>query len=267
MLIALSLAAEVLVGVYEQQENRVRAAFRHDPDGWHALPFEAPDPRDHERLPASVPETVDWTIARDGKAIGSASSRRQAHYEAYAQIGQMEVTRKAVRPVKTARLVAVSQPNVADPDGWKPSPLDAKSRERALAAFRKKIPKREICDKKTYRLLPRDYRDAEVKSLKSYRSASGARVVRLQLEVKEQNCEYGDEDVPYLDSHTFGITAAGEVVPIAQNLTVVDAGDYDNDGRSELVFFQTDEAEHNEEAYLLVTADFRTAAKFRWSHH
>ena len=67
------------------------------------------------------------------------------------------------------------------------------------------------------------------------------------------------------DSETFALTPAGEVVWLGARMTLVDAGDYDADGHSELVFFITDE--HNHEGYVLVPADFHRPVKFEWSHH
>ena len=47
-------------------------------------------------------------------------------------------------------------------------------------------------------------------------------------------------------------------------MRLVDAGDYDNDGKSELVFSVSD---YNLGAYALLHDNFRKHASFRFSYH
>ena len=129
-----------------------------------------------------------------------------------------------------------------------------------------RLPKVETCEN-AGRVLPhRAYADDEVRTVQSYRSKDGARIVSLVIAPKRNSfCEYGDEEVADPLVHTFGIEASGKTVFLGTAMTLVDAGDYDGDGHSELIFWRSDGDNH--EGYVLVANGFRTRAEFDWSHH
>jgi hypothetical protein len=51
---------------------------------------------------------------------------------------------------------------------------------------------------------------------------------------------------------------------LGADLTLVDAGDYDADGVSELLFWQT---KYNEDGYVLFDSSFDARCEYRWSYH
>jgi hypothetical protein len=65
-------------------------------------------------------------------------------------------------------------------------------------------------------------------------------------------------------SQWFAATPRGEPIFPGQGMWLVDAGDYDNDGRSELVF-AIDRA--NEGGYELFYDDFKKHAVFQFYYH
>jgi hypothetical protein len=51
---------------------------------------------------------------------------------------------------------------------------------------------------------------------------------------------------------------------LGREMTLVDAGDYDNDGISELLFWHSG---YNEDGYVLMFNSFTEKAEFMWGYH
>lgn len=62
--------------------------------------------------------------------------------------------------------------------------------------------------------------------------------------------------------HLFAVTTCARF--IARGLTLIDAGDYDGDGASELVFWYSG---YNSDGYVLLRADLRRRVEYLWSYH
>ena len=138
--------------------------------------------------------------------------------------------------------------------------------ERAVPALRARLPKIETCDKAGAVLPRRAYANNEVRTVQSYRSRNGARIVSLVMAPKRNSlCEYGDEEVADPLVHTVGLETSGKTVFLGTAMTLLDAGDYDGDGHSELIFWRS--AGDNDESYVLVADGFRTRVEFAWSCH
>jgi hypothetical protein len=286
-------ADDVLVGVLEHEflrgsrgrsdeVARLRVPFKHTVSGWDAMPHEAPDQEALQSLPAAYPAEANWTIAFDGRSIGTVRTRRKEQYEYYGEVGLVEVIGKDVPKVGVASahspfaledgesayrsLVAVSNGHFNDPDLWKREQPSVETLSLALAALRKQLPTVVPCSRSGGVLPPRKYADDEVKTVESHRSNDGAHVVSLLIVPRRAvTCESGDSPDADTLSHTFGIAASGKVTFLGTALALVDAGDYDGDGRSELIFFRSESDNH--EGYLLVANQFQKRIEFNWNYH
>jgi hypothetical protein len=157
--------------------------------------------------------------------------------------------------------MANSQPYFKDPDSWKPSRLSTEVTSALRSQFRKKFPKVSNCttqDDSTAK--PWLYRDTEIKIAKAYSSIQGWSVVQMLL--AEYRCEGPPEDA--FVNQWFVVTPGGEIRFLGAGMWLVDAGDYDNDGKSEVVFSID---RYNQGGYELFYDDFKKRAVFQFSYH
>lgn len=106
------------------------------------------------------------------------------------------------------------------------------------------------------------YADSAIRARKSYRSAAGARLVQLALDdTPVRRCD-GPRDEAY-DSRWFFVSS-GETRFVGQSLEFIDAGDYDGDGHSEVVFHQPG---YNFDGYVLLFDRLSKQVIFGWSYH
>jgi hypothetical protein len=128
-------------------------------------------------------------------------------------------------------------------------------------AFRKKFPKVSNCTTQNDTAAkPWPYRDADIKLSKAYSSNKGWSAVQLLL--TGYRCE-GPQDDPFIEQW-FAVTPRGETTLLGDGMWLVDAGDYDNDGKSEVVFAID---RYNEGGYELFYDDFKGHAVFQFSYH
>jgi hypothetical protein len=158
-------------------------------------------------------------------------------------------------------LVAVSEANFKDPEAWKPSQLAPDLVTLVRAQFRKRFPAVSNCTNRADAAeKPWPYRDENIRVLKTY--SSNRRWSVAQLRLGEYRCD-GPPSDPFLD-YWFAISPANEVTLLDSGMWLVDAGDYDNDGRSELVFSIS---RYNNGGYELFYDDFKKHVTFEFSYH
>ena len=276
-------ADEVVLGVLEHpapaQQQRlaaaygtrveafVRVAFRKTAAGWQAFESQADGPAALKSAGERFPKRLDWTIAFDGKALGQVASTAPGEWKYYSDIGieliapGQPVPRigkpdarfqpwEAETPVYRP-LVLLTRPNVADPDGWKPAALDGAGRARALAAFRAQVTR----ENPAFR-----FSDRNVGVAAAYRAHSGRMIVALRLDPK-QNHDDGPPDEQW-SIHWFVMD--DEPRFLDRDLALIDAGDYDGDGYSELIFAKSG---YNYDGYVLYDDDLRHPVEFGWSYN
>ncbi|HLK32621.1 MAG TPA: hypothetical protein VKT29_05990, partial [Terriglobales bacterium] len=276
----------VVLGVLEDQPGyyagdsyfrAVRVVFHKNGPDWWAFRGDCRDQDCLKKIPAEYPQEEAWTIAFDGKSLGSITSRAPTEYKWYASVGQEQIVSTGVVPTVGERstefagqlggpvyrpLVANSHPYIKDPDLWKPF-TPSQDRVTALRQqFRKQFPK--LCrhggaDSSEMKPLP--YRDADVKLVKAYGSRTGWIVARLHLQAVD--CEDAEAGFD-IDDPWFVVDPAGTVKYLDSGMWLVDAGDYDNDGKSELVFSIDRD---NRGGYLLFYDDFKKHVAFEYTFH
>ena len=280
---AISSAQNVVLGVLEDQSGwyagdpnfrTVRVIFKKIGQDWLPFPSDCPDQDCLKRIASSYPSAMTWTIAFDGKNLGQITSRAPKEFKWYASVGQEEITSVGSVPTIGERssefengndepafrpLVANSQPYFKDPDVWKPTQLSSDFVGLLREQFRKKFPSAENCANPDENVpKPWPYADDDIKVLKSYSSRNGWSISRLELE--PYRCD-GPSDESFVDNW-FTISPQHEVKFLDSGLWLIDAGDYDDDGKSELFF-----ARDGRNGYELFYDDFRRHVTFEFYFH
>ncbi len=282
---ALAQVQPALIGVLEDTPRHfagdtrypvVRAVFYKEGERWRAFPSDCRDPECLKTITAKYPREVDWTITFDGRQLGKVTSRTPQAFEFYANVGQQVITSKNVPPIvgPPSRefgdflgepvyrpLIAVSQPNYRDPDGWKPAKLSESTTLAVRRQFRKQFPKATNCLKsQPDKVVPWKYEDSNIMVQKAYASKRNWMVASVLL--SPYRCD-GPPDGPFA-VQWFVITPQQKVRWLDSNMWLVDAADYDGNGKSELVFAIDG---YNRGGYRLFYDDFRQRAEFEFSYH
>ncbi len=268
-------ALEDNLGHYAGDPNfrAVRVIFKWQKAEWVPFPNDCRNRTCLKTATSRYPKEISWTIAFDGKKVGNVTSRTPIDFAWYGSVGQQEISSEGPVPtvgVKSPELggllyrplIANSKPYFKDPDGWKPSALSPAAAEALQQAFRRKFPKLCRSSKADQsKLEPYPYRNEEVKIVKSYKSATGWVVARLHLEAIDCNDVEAGFDI---DDPWFVTDTKESITYLDSGIWLVDAGDYDNDGKSELVFSINRE---NEGGYEIYYDDFRKNATFKFNYH
>jgi hypothetical protein len=276
----------VVLGVLEDQPGYyagdpyfrdVRVVFQRNGPDWQAFRSNCPDQDCLKKIPAEYPSEEAWTIAFDGKSLGTITSRAPREYKWYASVGQEEIVGTGPVPTVGKRstefagqlggpvyrpLIATSRPYVNDPDLWKPFTPGSDTVAAIRQQFRKQFPK--LCrlgGPDGTEMKPFPYRNGDVNLVKAYGSRAGWVVARLHLQAVDcEDVEAGFD----IDDPWFVVGPEGSVKYLDSGMWLVDAGDYDNDGKSELVFSIDRD---NRGGYLLFYDDFKKHVAFEYSFH
>ena len=254
----------------------VRVVFQKKGSAWETFQSHCPDIRCLTAVSSKYPREIAWTIAFDGKKLGQVTGRMPDGFDVYSHIGLQRVI--SVLPVPTVGkrsieygseigpvyrpLVAVSQPFFRDPDSWKPAALSAEQIALLRQNFRRQFPKLCKSNPRDYKLARFSYRDEDVKAVKAYRSNKQWIIARLNLKAAI-DCDDVEAQVG-IDDPWFSIGPQGLGQYLGSGMWLVDAGDYDNDGKSELVFSIVRD---NRGGYVLFYDDFKKSATFEYFFH
>ena len=271
---------ENLPGAYagDSDFRAVRAVFYKSGDEWRAFPpltMSYPQPL---IPPSSYPKVMTWTIAFDGKDLGRITSQTPAEYKFYSSVGLETIMSHGPVPTIGKRssdyagftgdpvyrpLVALSQPNVSDSDHWKPAQLSPDLIATARQQFRNKFPNVTNCRNADENVpLPWNYRDEDIHVTKAYSSKDNWSLIDLNL--TGYACDGPQDDDSAFVGHWYVIDTTGKPMFLGTNMWLVDAGDYDSSGRSE-VLFSIDG--YNMGGYRLFYRNFTRSAEFEFSYH
>jgi len=271
---------EDVPGIYADQpsSSMVRVVFRKNGDSWEAYPNDCRDQSCLRTITDKYPREIAWTIAFDGKRLTQLTGQTPKEFKYYSGVGLQEILNKANMPrigQKSSAysgfletpvfrpLVAISQPYFSDEESWKPSQLTGNLAILLRRSFRTKFPKMCRSSKKDEtQLEPFLYSDEDIKVVKSYASKKGWTIARLHLEgaVDCNDTEAGFE----IDDPWFVVDSRRSVQYLDEGMWLVDAGDYDNDDKSELIFSID---RYNRGGYELFYDDFKKRAIFKFSYH
>ena len=272
-------AESLLIGILEEPQcqnestRAVRPLFAKKNTEWIAL--------DSKKTAAGFKlDRIEWIAAFDGRSIGqfvSIDPKREIPYEwtyprDYRQVLESPKTLPDVMNKSKAfsgwceapqyfPIVLVTSPNFQDPEQWKPASVPMVDRQKLLLAFREATKQARLCEASEHEK-PRPYiygvKDLQIAA--AFKNALGRQLVSVTLRKKYIECgsERGWADSP----QWFFL---GETIrSIGNNLSLIDAGDYDKDGRSEVVFWYSG---YNRDGYVLLYDNFTKRTDFVWTYH
>jgi len=248
------------------RQRVVRPAFEKTTSGWKQVE------------PSSVPPRLKWTIAFDGRNLGQVESQADpvggltafqtilTSAAAVPSVGSPseQFAGLMANPTKVRRpLVAVSKPYFQDPDGWKRTKLSAEIGVLVRKAFRREFPQVDRC--KDEEIVQRNWKfpDSSLALPVAYASNKHSYLVAADLDAGD--CGYVDSPDDPLSGPWFFVSPDGVVRRIGSFMSLLDAGDYDNDGKSELVFFLSQG--ENTDGFVLFDASFTKPVTFSWHYH
>lgn len=164
-------------------------------------------------------------------------------------------------PGKVRRpLVAISKPNFTDPDHWKSSVLAA-----VRANFRREFPKVKTCtDEQNPIIQDRKYKNSDLQVTRAYGSNRGSFLVETDLKLGDCDEYIDDRNDPFADQW-FYVSKDLTFRRLGGFLELLDAGDYDGDGKSEVIFFLTQPGDTD--GYVLFYDDFKKQVENTWTYH
>jgi hypothetical protein len=171
----------------------------------------------------------------------------------------------AVGPGKVRRpLVVVSSPNFTDPDAWKRAKASAQLTGLVRAAFRREFPHVDNCAPNEGPVI-HDYKfpDSDLDLTAEY--GSNKRSFLVQVQLKHSGCGYiNDPNDPFV-SQWFFVAPDSSVRRLGGFMELLDAGDYDADGKSEVIFFL--HQPEDTDGYVLFYDNFQKRVASTWEYH
>ena len=273
MLSGIARAAEpgVTLGILEESPAlyakspaffKIRLAFVRRADGWAAVCHKDFCP------PESAAGAATWSVGFSGKYLGNLPPPHAAQSEwvldakGVPTVGKPSAEFGSFLDSTVHRpLIVSSRQQFDDPEGWQKGKRPAKVIAALRSEFRKKFPEVGNCLKAgDEEAQPWKYSDANIQVPKFYRSRNAWALAALQL--SPYRCE-GPEDDAFAQQW-FAISPEGAIKFLDEGVWLVDAGDYDADGRSELIFAID---RYNEGGYILYYSDFAKHATANFHYH
>jgi len=202
-----------------------------------------------------APQVTDWYYTRDKLFVPGGNYPSVNNLESFA--GWCEAPSR--RP-----LVLVSHSMIRDPAGWKPLAISNGYRRKLYQPMKLALGTTNVfrCrDPEGLMPEPFDFQPEDLKLYKVYRSKTEGILVSIGLDPEGYGCDGVTE--PAWLAHWFLLHDA-QVDLIGTGMELVDAGDYDGDGRSEVLFWKSG---YNRDGYLLVFDGLRQKAEYTWSYH
>jgi len=249
------------------RQRVIRPAFERSSRGWSQADL------------TTLPARMTWTVAFDGRSLGQLES--QADPEGGLTAFQTILTSAAAVPnvglpsdefagimaigeTKVRRpLVVVSKPYVQDPDRWKRTKLPEEAGRLVRKAFRREYPHVDRC--KEEEVVERNWKFPDSALALPVAYASNKHSFLIEARLSAGDCGWvNDPDDPLSDPWFF-VSRDGAVRRIGSFMTLLDAGDYDNDGQSEVIFFLSQG--ENTDGFVLFDATFTQPVSFVWHYH
>lgn len=281
-----AFAQDVLLGMLEDvpgsyfgegNSTKVRTLFAHKDKDWIAFKSDCETPTCLTIVTAQYPKQVTWFVGFHGREIGRLAARTPRAYQFYADIGLQDIVEGIPPSVGKPSsqfagyaggevrrpLVTSSKPDFKDRAGWKRGVITPAIRSKAIALLRSLAP--AICRQGASEeapLLPFTPAPKDL-VIRMYEAKDGRMLITANV-IGAYYCEYSGGGDGSFDDQTFGIDSNGKASLLGAGLTFVDAGDYDSDGHSELIFALSQD---NRGGYVLFSHGFKEQARFEFGYH
>jgi hypothetical protein len=274
----LAAADALVLGVLEQPQCdksvpvAVRALFQERAEGWVALSSQAA----WEGVSLA---RAKWTVTLEGRDMGSVSTvdpgfqtdlawtfPRDRLLHVFPAQSVPTVAKDTARfrgwceAPGVRPLVVLSWPNTHDPDDWKSSGADKGLRTTLFEEFKAHAGPASLCSVAADRRVPFEYTAKDLVVSPGYQDRTGRKVVVLGLDPQRNTCDGPPE--PAWSTQAFLVDR--DVKYLGADLTLVDAGDYDADGSSDLLFWHNS---YNEDGYRLVYGGLAKHVDYFWRYH
>lgn len=258
------------------KDRLIRPAFEKNGSSWQSV------------AALCIPSHMTWTVAFDGKNIGrvegqtvSTSGDSALRNSKYLTLVQRILTPSAaipsvgapsedyapmgMGPTKGRRpLVVISEPNFRDPDEWKRLSLLPQNIAALISAqFRRDFPHVDRC--KEEEVVQHNWRFPDSALTFPVKYGSNRHSYLVETDLNAGDCGYVDDPNDPLSGPWFFVSENGSVHRIGSFMSLLDAGDYDNSGKSELIFSMNQP--EDTEGFVLFDANLQKRASLLWSYH
>ncbi len=267
----------VIVGVLEEPQCKpeikvaVRALFAKPGRSWVALPESSGQALDLSRT---------WTVVLDGRPQGSVATSAKPFEGTdawtYRRDHLLTVAPDEIVPMApndqglfrgwcdapaNRPLVVLARRSFRDPAGWKPVTLAPGYRRTLLGELKANAGEALVCPSREGSPVAFQYSAEDLVLHRGYRDRAGRRLVSIGLDPTKDTC---DGLIGALWRENWFLLANGRTTYLGDGLSLVDVGDYDNDGHSEVLFWYSG---YNEDGYVLFHDEFRQRVEYLWSYH
>ena len=277
-------AESILVGVLEEpqcaqaKDVKARVMFQRTTNGWIGL--NSPE----STAPAYVTKQT-WTIALDGRQLGSvilsdpSPSKDDKSDWTYTRdklfVPKGDVPVRASHNVfagwcdtpKVRPLALLSRPMVSDPAGWKPFRVPVEYRQRLYGPLKKSFGNAAVVrcrDPEGVKSEVFRFGASDLRIFKGYKSKSEGVIISIGLDPKKYGCDGPANTADNSWSNHWFHIREDQIKLFGIGLELVDSGDYDGDGASELLFWKS---AYNRNGYVLVFDKMGKMTEYVWSYH
>jgi len=266
---------------FSRKKEAARVMFKKINDSWIPLV----DPQEVAQVDVG---SIKWVVAFDGKKLGSVQildSNPSAIF-----INEWFYTRDKIYEVSSKQdipsvkdithtfsgwcdepelrpLILLSQQNYEDPEKWKPFKPMESYKQRLYRTVRRIVGSInayrcvDIPNEDKMKIVPYEFTADDLVIHKGYRSASGKELISIGLDLKKINCD--GPPVPQWINDWF-LLSDDKIDYLGSEMELVDAGDYDKDGKSEFIFWYSG---YDKDGYILMYNDFKQKVEYMWSYH
>ena len=259
-----------------------RIAFRRGERAWEAYDDNSYDHQASEgpRTTATPPRMrTTWSACFDGRRLGTVATVPAPDMNAIALAGVHQLAPGQRAPFTHGKskafsgwmhmevhhpIVLSTADSCDDPEHWKRAVWPPDLLTRVFPQLRKAVAGISGCDKNGAAAGPYEFGPEDVVLGDAYLSNRGDRIVTASIRQKKEvvgTCDMLDE--PW-SPQTFAVLAGGTVRYLGSSMQVLDAGDYDGDGHSEVLF---QFAGYDYDGYTLFWNDFKDKVTYGWIYH
>lgn len=266
---------EILLGVLEgantpnRDSIKVRLLFAREKNQWVAL-------EDSRILSRYQLAGQEWTLARNGQKAGAvhlvdiplaggdlyAWSYKRDKIFAIDSTDSIPVIKTPAGYSGAAAFILHSKPYFIDSERWTPFKPGPQYRRKLYQPLKIVVGRfKALKCVGLGEVVPFRFKPEDLKVFQGFKSAKGAELVSIGLDSNRINCSSRSE--PAWSANWFLILGT-DIDHIGCEMDLLDTGYYDNDGRSEALFWTSG---YNRGRYILVYSGFEKKAEYIWCYH